>query len=79
MGVVGHVILKHGPQVPLIEDEQAARRPQPRGSLPVTEKLADEVFWLTTPVDPDPAWLDQIERAFRKVIERAADLAAVTA
>jgi len=55
------------------------RRPQPRGSLPVTEKLADEVFWLTTPVDPDPAWLDQIERAFRKVIERAADLAAVTA
>jgi dTDP-4-amino-4,6-dideoxygalactose transaminase len=48
-----------------------ARRPQPRGSLPVTEALADQVFWLTTPVDPEPAWVEQIGEAFRKVVEQA--------
>lgn len=51
------------------------RRPHSRGSLPVTERLADEVFWLTTPVDPDPMWLDQIALAFFKVVECAPDLA----
>jgi dTDP-4-amino-4,6-dideoxygalactose transaminase len=59
-----------------------ARRPQPRGSLPVTEALADRVFWLTTPVDPEPAWLEQIGDAFRKVVEQAprvAELAGATA
>jgi dTDP-4-amino-4,6-dideoxygalactose transaminase len=55
------------------------RRPQPRGSLPVTEALADQVFWLTTPVDPDPRWLDQIVAAFRKVIDQAPHLARLAA
>ena len=52
------------------------RRPQPRGSLPVTEALADQIFWLTTPVDPDPVWVEQIIAAFRKVVEAAPHLAA---
>jgi dTDP-4-amino-4,6-dideoxygalactose transaminase len=47
------------------------RRPQPRGSLPVTEDLARRVFWLTTPVDPDPRWLEQVAAAFAKVVEQA--------
>ena len=51
------------------------RRPQPRGSLPVSEALADRVFWLTTPVDPDPLWVEQIAAAFRKVVEQAPRLA----
>ena len=53
------------------------RRPQPRGNLPITERLADQVFWLTTPVDPDPAWLEQIAAAFRKVVEQAPRVAAL--
>jgi dTDP-4-amino-4,6-dideoxygalactose transaminase len=51
------------------------RRPQPRGSLPVTEALADQVFWLSTPVDPDPRWVEQIAGAFRKVVEQAPRIA----
>jgi dTDP-4-amino-4,6-dideoxygalactose transaminase len=47
------------------------RRLQPRGSLPVTEALADQIFWLTTPVDPDPVWLDQVIAAFKKVVDHA--------
>jgi len=43
------------------------RKVFPRGSLPVSEKLAENVFWLSTPVDPDPAWLEQVAAAFRKV------------
>jgi dTDP-4-amino-4,6-dideoxygalactose transaminase len=52
-----------------------SRVPTSRGSLPVTEALADQIFWLTTPVDPDPAWLDQVAAAFRKVVEHAPRLA----
>jgi dTDP-4-amino-4,6-dideoxygalactose transaminase len=52
------------------------RRPQPRGSLPVSEALADQIFWLSTPVDPQPRWLEQIIAAFRKVVEAAPRLAA---
>jgi dTDP-4-amino-4,6-dideoxygalactose transaminase len=51
-----------------------SRRPQPRGSLPVTEALAQRVFWLTTPVDPEPQWVEQIAGAFRKVVEHAPEL-----
>lgn len=47
------------------------RRPQPRGSLPVTEALAGQIVWLTTPVDPDPVWVDQVTAACRKVVENA--------
>jgi dTDP-4-amino-4,6-dideoxygalactose transaminase len=47
------------------------RRLQPRGSLPVTEALADQIFWLTTPVDPDPVWLEQVIAAFKKVVDQA--------
>jgi dTDP-4-amino-4,6-dideoxygalactose transaminase len=53
------------------------RRPQPRGSLPITEALADQVFWLTTPVDPDPVWVGQIAAAFRKVVDQAPRVAAL--
>jgi hypothetical protein len=48
----------------------------------VTEALADRVFWLITPVDPDPAWVEQIGDAFRKVVAQAprvAEPAAATA
>ena len=55
------------------------RRLQPRGSLPVSEALADQVFWLTTPVDPDPVWLDQVIAAFRKVVDQAPRLAQLAA
>jgi dTDP-4-amino-4,6-dideoxygalactose transaminase len=55
------------------------RRPQPRGSLPVTEQLADRVFWLSTPVDPDPVWLEQVAAAFRKVVAQAGRLGELAA
>ncbi len=55
------------------------RRPQPRGSLPVTEALADQIFWLTTPVDPDPAWLEQVIAAFQKVVDQAPRLRTLAA
>jgi dTDP-4-amino-4,6-dideoxygalactose transaminase len=51
------------------------RRPFSRGSLPVSEKLAENVFWLSTPVDPDPLWIAQIAAAFRKVVAHAPELA----
>ena len=55
------------------------RRPQPRGSLPVTEQLADQVFWLSTPVEPDPVWLEQVAAAFRKVVAQAGRLGEIAA
>ncbi len=55
------------------------RRPQPRGSLPVTEALADQIFWLTTPVDPDPVWVEQVAAAFKKVVEQAPRLRTIEA
>jgi hypothetical protein len=51
------------------------RRPAPPGGLPVTEALARQVFWRSTPVDPDPRWQDQIASASRRVVEGAPLLA----
>ena len=53
------------------------RHPLERGSLPVSERVHDTCFWLSTPVDPDPKWVEQVAEAFRKVVgnaERIAEL-----
>lgn len=38
-----------------------------RGSLPVSERVHDTCFWLTTPVDPSTEWVEQTAEAFHKV------------
>jgi perosamine synthetase len=48
-----------------------ARRPMQRGSLPVSERIHDTCFWLSTPVDPSPEWVEQTAEAFHKVVENA--------
>ncbi len=55
-----------------------ARRPNSRGSLPVSERVHDTCFWLSTPVDPSAEWVEQTAEAFRKVAasgERMAEIA----
>jgi len=55
-----------------------ARRIMKPGSLPVSERIHDTVFWLTTPVDPCDEWVEQTAEAFRKVVahgDRLAELA----
>ena len=44
---------------------QDARKPDQ--SLPVSESIHASCFWLTTPVDPSPEWVDQVGDAFEKV------------
>jgi perosamine synthetase len=56
-----------------------ARRPMQRGSLPVSERIHGTCFWLSTPVDPDPKWVEETAKAFAKVVgnaDRVAELAA---
>jgi len=53
-----------GPWVDLPSD---ARRGMVPGSLPISERVHDTCFWLTTPVDPSAEWVEQIAEAFRKV------------
>jgi len=53
------------------------RRAKPLASLPVTERLADQIFWLSTAVDPDPVWLEQVVAAFRKVVAQASRVASL--
>ena len=58
--------------------DPAARQPLKRGSLPISEAVHDTCFWLKTPVEPAPEWVEQIGAAFRKVAsqgERLAELA----
>jgi len=43
------------------------RAPLEAGSLPVSEAIQDTAYWLSTPVDPDPEWVDQVGEAFAKV------------
>ena len=45
----------------------ASRRRMVPGSLPISERVHDTCFWLTTPVDPSAEWVEQIAEAFRKV------------
>ncbi len=45
------------------------RQPLKRGSLPVSERVHDSCFWLSTPVDPSEDWLEQTAAAVRKVVE----------
>ena len=47
------------------------RHPYERGSLPVSERVHDTCFWLSTPIDPRPEWVDQVGDAFRKVVANA--------
>ena len=64
-----------GPWADLPSD---ARRPMKPGALPVSEGVHDTCFWLTTPVDPSPEWVEQTAEAFRKVAahgERLAEIA----
>ncbi len=53
------------------------RRTMQRGSLPVSERIHDTCFWLSTPVDPNPEWVEQVAAAFRKVVDHADRLAEV--
>jgi dTDP-4-amino-4,6-dideoxygalactose transaminase len=48
-----------------------ARHRLTRGSLPVSERIHDTCFWLSTPVDPNPQWVEQTAEAFRKVVNHA--------
>ncbi|HOX39809.1 MAG TPA: DegT/DnrJ/EryC1/StrS family aminotransferase [Candidatus Brocadiia bacterium] len=50
------------------------RQPLRRGDLPVSEKIHDTCFWLTTPVDPSPRWVEQVGEAFGKVVANAGRL-----
>ena len=61
-----------GPWADLSAD---VRRPMERGSLPVSERIHDTCFWLTTPVDPNPDWVEQTAEAFRKVVSHGERLA----
>jgi len=58
-------------------DHPDARRKMGRGSLPVSERIHDTCFWLTTPVDPNPRWVEQVAEAFRKVVDHADRLAEI--
>lgn len=49
------------------------------GALPVSEAIQKTAYWLSTPVDPDPEWVDQVAEAFAKVAangDRIAELSA---
>lgn len=63
-----------GPWADLAPD---ARQRMERGSLPVSERIHDTCFWLTTPVDPNPKWVQQIAEAFRKVAARGEHFAEI--
>jgi dTDP-4-amino-4,6-dideoxygalactose transaminase len=52
-----------------------ARTQMKEGSLPISERIHDSCFWLTTPVDPSPEWVDQVAQAFEKVAANGARLA----
>jgi hypothetical protein len=52
----------------------AARCTHKRGSLPASERIHDTCFWLSTPVDPNPQWVEQVGEAFRKVVAHAGRL-----
>lgn len=47
------------------------RKVMKRGDLPVSERIHDTCFWLSTPVDPNPEWVEQVAAAFRKVVDHA--------
>ena len=65
-----------GPWADLAPD---ARIRMPPGSLPVSEAVHDTCFWLSTPVDPSPAWVEQTAEAFRKVASQGGRLAQIAA
>jgi hypothetical protein len=44
------------------------RRACPAGSLPASEWLAANAFWMNTPVDPAPELIEQVSAAFHKVL-----------
>jgi len=44
------------------------RRACPAGSLPASEWLAANAFWMNTPVDPAPELIEQVSDAFHKVV-----------
>ena len=54
-----------------------ARIPYSRGDLPISERIHDCGFWLSTPVDPSPAWVDQVAAAFAKVANHGQRLAQI--
>ena len=55
------------------------RQPMARGSLPVSERIHDTCFWLSTPVDPNPEWVEQTAEAFEKVARNGPRLAEIEA
>ena len=57
---------------------EGARRITEKGSLPVSERVHDSCFWLTTPVDPDVRWVEQVGNAFEKVSANGKRLAEIS-
>jgi len=53
------------------------RRPHPPGSLPVSERVAETVFWLPAFTEPEPGLLEQYIEAVEKVVHQAARAAAL--
>ncbi len=61
-----------GPWKDLPSDSRMRRQ---RGNLPVSERIHGSAFWIKTPIDPNPEWVEQVGAAFRKVIANAGRLA----
>ena len=62
---------------PWADFQPEVRQPMARGSLPISERVHDSCFWLSTPVDPDPQWVEEVGDAFRKVVENAGRVAKI--
>lgn len=55
-----------------------ARKSYRPGSLPISERIHSTCFWLSTPVDPDPIWVEQTAEAFQKVYDNRSRLSELT-
>ena len=63
-----------GPWADLPAEERSRME---RGSLPISERIHDTCFWLSTPVAPSPEWVEQIAEGFRKVASQGERLAEI--
>ena len=64
-----------GPWGYLPDNVRKSYRP---GSLPISERIHGTCFWLSTPVDPDPIWVEQTAEAFQKVYDNRSRLSELT-
>lgn len=63
-----------GPWKDLPSDSRVRRQ---RGHLLASERIHGSAFWIKTPIDPNPEWVEQVGAAFRKVIANADRLSEV--